>query len=110
MNELERLKAERKRIDEKIKELKELANGNIDYKRCRIGRATGLPYDTSMVYKLAFNCETAGVRKIQKTNYRAIMYAEDKKTLIDAIPSIIEELQGLYELAVKQSEGNETEV
>ena len=104
MEELERLKAERKRIDEKIREL---SNEIIDYKRCRIGRATGLPGDTSMVYKLAFNCETASVRNIQKTNYRAIMYAEDKKTLIDAIPSIIEELQGLYELAIKKTESEE---
>lgn len=92
MEELERLKAERKRIDEKIKEL----SGVPVYKRCKID------YETYPTRKPTRHYVAIKYYPIDgRAKYQTLFSANDRQTVIEAIPSIIEELQGLYELAVK---------
>ena len=92
MNELERLKAERKRIDKRIKEL---TLERKEYKRWSIrpvhgygSRYKGLHFST---------CSINGQKAMQK----CIFHSTDEQSIKEEIPSIIEELQGLYELVTK---------
>lgn len=98
MEELERLKAERKRIDEKIKEL----SGVPVYKRCKID------YETYPTRKPTRHYVAIKYTPIDgRAKYQTLFSALDRQTVIDAIPSIIEELKGLYKLATKEKESEE---
>ena len=99
MNEIERLKAERKRIDERLKELSALQK--LEHQRWRI-EIVGT--SATKKYRLAFRCKTFNDRK---TMWKALLFSEDESTITEEIPSIIEELQGLYELAERRKEERE---
>lgn len=98
MDEIERLKAERKRIDDR---LKELSVQKLEHQRWRI-EIVGT--SATKKYRLAFRCKSFNDRK---TMWKALLFSEDERTITEEIPSIIEELQGLYELAERRKEERE---
>lgn len=88
--ELERLKQEKKAIEEKIKAL----SGVPVYKRCKID------YETYPTRKPTRHFLAIKYQPIEgRAKYQTLYSSNDRATVIDAIPDIIEELQGLYELA-----------
>lgn len=90
MGRIEELKAQRKLIDEQIK----ILSGMPVYKRCKIDVET-YPTDKPDRYYLAIKyCPISG-----RAGYHALFASNDRDEVIEAIPSIIEELQGLYDLA-----------
>lgn len=88
MTELERLKAERKALDERIKAL----SGVPIYKRCKID--VDYPTEKPSRYFLAVKYFPIEGR----AKYQTIFSAKDRESVVRAIPEIIEELQGLYDL------------
>ena len=89
MTELERLKAERKALDERIKAL----SGVPIYKRCKID-VEHYPTEKPSRYFLAVKYFPIEGR----AKYQTIFSAKDRESVVRAIPEIIEELQGLYDL------------
>lgn len=96
MTELERLKEEKKRIELKIKEL----SGTPVYKRCKIDYET-YPTGKPTRHFVAIKYYPIGGR----AKYQTIFSALEKEEVIDAIPEIIEELQGLYKLGKGDNNG-----
>lgn len=100
MTELERLKEEKKRIELKIKEL----SGIPTYKRCKIDfeeYPTGKPtrhYVAIKYYPLG-----------GRPKYQTIYSATDKEKVVEQIPVIIKELQGLYDLYHEREKEQENE-
>lgn len=93
MTEIERLKAERKRIDERIKEL----SGVPVYKRCKIDVEHYPTQKPSRFYVAVKYFPIDG-----RAKYQTIFSSNDRSKVVEAIPSIIEELQGLYKLATSE--------
>lgn len=94
--EIERLKEERKRIDMKIKEM----SGFPVYKRCKIDYQT-YPTEKPTRHFVAIKYFPIDGRP----KYQTIFSSNDMEEVKNAIPEIIEELQGLYELAKGQDDG-----
>ena len=93
MSELEKLKQERKLLDEKIKAL----SGIPVYKRCKID-FQDYPTDKPTRYFVAIKYQPIGGR----AKYQTLFSSNDRNKVIEAIPSIVEELQGLYNLAISK--------
>ena len=98
MNEVDRLRAERKRIDERIKELL----GVPIYKRCKID-VEHYPTGKPSRYYVAIKYYPIDGR----AKYQTIYSHNDRDEVIKAIPAIVEELQKLYEMAM--ADNKETE-
>ena len=90
MSELEKLKQERKVLDEKIKAL----SGIPVYKRCKID-FQDYPTDKPTRYFVAIKYQPIGGR----AKYQTVFSSNDRNEVVEAIPSIVEELQRLYEIA-----------
>lgn len=95
MTELERLKAKRKALDERIKAL----SGMPIYKRCKID-VEHYPTKKPSRYFLAVKYFPIEGR----AKYQTIFSAKDRESVVQALPEIIEELQGLYELTKDAAE------
>lgn len=93
MSELEKLKKERELIDEKIKAL----SGVPVYKRCKID-VQDYPTDKPSRYYVAIKYQPIGGRP----KYQTLFSSNERNEVVNAIPSIIEELQGLYEIATAE--------
>ena len=92
MTELQKLKEERKLIDEKIKVL----SGVPVYKRCKID-VHEYPTDKPSRYFVAIKYQPIDGH----AKYQTLFSSNDRDEVVKAIPNIIEELQGLYELATQ---------
>ena len=90
MDELQRLKQERALLDERIKAL----SGVPVYRRCKIDRQD-YPTDKPSRYFVAIKYKPIDGRE----KYQTLFSSNSREEVIEAIPNIVEELQGLYELA-----------
>lgn len=90
MDELQKLKKERALLDERIR----LLSGVPTYKRCKIDRQD-YPTDKPSRYFVAIKYKPIDGRE----KYQTLFSSNSREEVVEAIPSIVEELQGLYELA-----------
>ena len=96
MKELDDLMRQKKEIEERIKQL----SGTPVYKRCKVDIET---YPSRSVYRAERGDRYFLAVKYHpldngRAKYQTIFASRNKQEVIDEIPKIIEELQGLYDL------------
>lgn len=103
MSEIDQLKAQRREIDQKIKELEQAE------KNARVGRAkmsyvhfSGIAPD---YYAISVLCNKVTLCDNDKTMWRTIIQGARKPEAVAQIPKVIADLQALYE----QLKGEEDE-
>ena len=97
MSDLKELLRQRKELDEKIKQLR----GIPVYKRCKVGRET---YPTRKPDRFFVAVKYQPLDN-GRPRYQTIFSSRDRDEVVNEIPKIIEELQGLYDIAKNAVDG-----